>query len=534
MTFLPPTFLLATSAIGLSPMDYAVMALYLLVVVAIGWFYSESGGDTENYLLGGRGMGWLVIGISYTVSLLSTLSLVAIPGEAYNNGLLLMLQSLLAPIFAVLTFFLFIRFYFKTKMFTPFQYLESRFNSKVRGVAAVVYWGTRLFYLALVLYASSKVFEGASGWPPQVTIVVVGIVGIAYTVMGGIRAVVWTDLMQFIVLAIGLTLVLFMAAAQVPGGILGAIQFGFENGRGMEGLTEKSFYTFDPHERIVLWILLISVFAEFLFYNSSDQIAIQRLLSTKGYKEAKRSLFTFVVISLPVTATLWILGLVIFSFYSHQPAGSMPEAGDLALFNFIGSQMPSPLPGIVIAAMLAAVMSTLDSGINSLATVATKDFYLRMFRPNAEESAQVRFSRIMTIVTGAFAIIAGLIIAKVSGSIGETIIEASTVWMSFASVLGPVFLLGVTTRSLSAGNALCALAAGWLALIPMISWYLYSKSNDEVESISFMYVSLPGILVPLIVGYSIALFKKPQPRANIEDLTLWTLSKEAETRLEEK
>lgn len=525
---------MTTSTIGLSPLDYGVMLLYLLVVVAIGWFYSKSGEDTENYLLGGRGMGWLVIGISYTVSLLSTLSLVAVPGEAYNNGVILMLKSFIAPVFAVATFLLFIRFYFKTKMFTPFQYLESRFDSNVRGVAAVVYWGTRLFYLALVLYASSKVFEGASGWSPSITIVVVGIVGIAYTAMGGIRAVVWTDMTQFVVLAIGLTLVLFMAAAQVPGGILGAIQFGFENGRGMEELTEKSFYTFDPHERITLWVLLIAVFAEFLFYNSSDQIAIQRLLSTKGYKEAKRSLYTFVIVSLPVTIMLWILGLVIFAFYSHQPAEAMPAAGDLALFNFIGTQMPSPLPGIVIAAMLAAVMSTLDSGINSLATVATKDFYLRMFRPQAGEDAQVRFSRNMTIATGIFAILAGLLIAQVSGSIGETIIEASTVWMSFASVLAPVFLLGVTTRSLNAKDALIALAAGWVALIPMISWYLYTKSQEGVENISFMYVGVPGLVAPLIVGYGIALFKKPQTGAKIEDLTLWSLSENAESRLEDE
>jgi len=524
---------LATSTVGLDPMDYGVMLIYLLIVFAIGWFYSRSSGNTEDYLLGGRSMGWLVIGISYSVSLLSTLSLVMVPGEAYNNGVILMLKSFIAPFFAAATFFLFIRFYFKTKMFTPFQYLESRFDSKIRGVAAILYCSTRIFYLALVLYASSKVFEGASGWPPQITIIVVGIVGIAYTAMGGIRAVVWTDLAQFIVLAVGLTLVLFMAAAQVPGGLIGAIQFGFENGRGMEELAESSFYTFDPHERITLWILLISVFAEFLFYNSSDQITIQRLLSTKGYHEAKRSMLTFVIISVPVSLVLWALGLVIFAFYSHQTDAPMPASGDLALFEFIGTQMPSPLPGIVIAAMLAAVMSTLDSGINSLATVATKDFYLRMFRPKADESAQVNFSRLMTIATGVFAIISGLLISQISSSIGESIMEAATVWMSFASVLAPVFLLGVTTRSLTSKDVIITLVAGWMALIPMIAWYLYSKSHEGVEDISFMYVGIPGLVVPLAVGYTIALFKSPQPGDKIKDLTLWTLSKKSKERLDD-
>jgi SSS family transporter len=523
-------FVLGSSSIGLSAMDYGVMLLYLVAVVAVGWHFTEKGDDTESYLLGGRGMGWMVIGISYTVSLLSTLSLVAIPGEAYNHGLILILQSLLAPVFAVVTFFIFIRFYFKTKMFTPFQYLESRFDSRVRGVAAMIYWGTRLFYLALVLYASSKVFEGASGWAPEVTIVVVGVVGIAYTAMGGLRAVVWTDVIQFFILALGLGLVFFMASGHVPGGFVGAIQFAFENGRGMEELGQASFYTFNPFERIGLWILVIAVFSEFLFYNSADQIAIQRLLSTSGYKQAKRSLFTYILISLPVTAVLWILGLVMFSFYSHQTSGPMPTSGDLALFNFIGTHMPSPLPGIILAAMLAAVMSTLDSGLNSLATVATKDFYLRMFRPGAGEDAQVRFSRRMTIATGLFAILAGLLVAQVSGSIGETVIEASSVWMCFASVLAPTFLLGVTTRSLNGKQAMIALTSGWVALIPMIGWYLYSKHREDIPDLSFMYVSLPGIVAPLVVGYGMAIFSKPRSGPQIDDLTLWTLSEEKDCR----
>lgn len=530
----PPTSL-ATSVIGLGPIDYGVMILYLLVVFAIGWYYASHGGkNTEGYLLGGRSMGWLVIGISYSVSLLSTLSLVMVPGEAYNNGVILGLKNFIAPFFAVITFFLFIRFYFKAKMFTPFQYLETRFDSRIRGLAAILYCSTRVFYLSLVLYASSKVFEGASGWPPEMTIIVVGLVGIVYTAMGGVRAVVWTDVAQFVVLSVGLIMILFAAAAQVPGGLFGAIQFGFENGRGMEELGEKSFYTFDPHERITIWILLIATFSEFLFYNSSDQIAIQRLLSTKGYRDAKRSLYTSVVISLPVGVVLWTLGLVIFSFYSNQPDLEMPASGDLALFNFIGTQIPSPLPGIIIAAMLAAVMSTLDSGMNSLATVATKDFYLKMFRPNADEAAQVKFSRAMTIGIGVFAIGSGLMISQISGSIGETIMEASTVWMSFASVLAPTFLLGVTTRSLNSKHVLIALVAGWISLIPMIVWYLYSKSQESVEDVSFLYVGVPGLVVPLVIGYGIAIFKKPQSGAKVEDLTLWTLSKEAETRLDEE
>ena len=172
--------------------DYSVLVLYMLAVVGVGVWFSGGKSDTESYLLGSRNMPWWLIGISYLVSLLSTLTLVGVPGEAYSNGVTLAIGTLMSPLFAILTFYIFVRFYFVNRLFTPFDYLERRFSPKIRVLAAGYFWLSRAIYLGLVLYASAKVFTGADNWPVWVTILVVGGIGTIYTILGGFKAVVWS------------------------------------------------------------------------------------------------------------------------------------------------------------------------------------------------------------------------------------------------------------------------------------------------------------------------------------------------------
>ena len=504
-------------------LDYAVVVVYLLVILVIGWRFTERKTSTTSYMLGDRSMAWWLIGVSYTVSLLSTISLVSIPGEAYAHGVIMSLRSVISPVAAMVGFYLFVRFYFRSRVFTPFQYLEERFDVRVRSVAAVLYWLTRLFYLALVLYSSAKVFEGASQWPVPLTIVLVGIVATLYTACGGVRAVIWTDMVQFVILAGGMTWVLFAAVNRGPGGMVEVVQYAIEHGRGMPELQDPQFYSVSPYVRISLWVLIFGVFSEFLFYNSSDQIAIQRLLSTSAYSQAKRSMYTFVVVSIPVTVVLWFIGMAVFAYYGQMPEAQRPVDGDLALFRFIAHELPAPIPGLIVAAMLAAVMSTLDSGINSLSTVATKDFYLRLLRKNATEDDQVRVTRWLTIFTGAFAVVMGLTIAYVSSGLGETIMEAGSIWISLSIIVMPIFLLGVTTRSVGATQAIVLLGVGAAGVIPMIVWYLLGRNLESVETISFMYLTIPGLVAMIVVGSAMAWFSKPQPEEKTDGLTLLSL-----------
>ena len=517
----------SSSASSLGTGDYAVMGVYLAFVVGLGLLFSRKENTTDEYLLGGRRMPWFVIGISYMISLLSTISLVAIPGEAYNHGVTRAFMNVLAPFAAIGTFYIFVRFYFRVKTFTPFSYLEHRFDRRVRLLGSIVFAWTRLTYLAMVVYSSSKVFEGAAGWPVWFTICLIGAIGIFYTTLGGMKAVVWTDFTQFIILLIGMAVITIKISGSVEGGVMGIVTYSFTHGHGFESFKDPEFFSFSPYVRLTFWMMIVGIATEFLFYNSADQISIQRLLATSSYNQAKKAMYTFVLIGLPFSAVLWFVGLAVFSYYAHHPAEAVGLTGDTALFRYIAVHLPSPLPGLVISAMLAAVMSTLDSGMNSLAAVATKDVYIQFIRPDASEERQVFFSRVMTVVVGVFTVVVALLIAGVAESIKDTIIEVNSIWGAFSAVLAPIFLIGVTSRRAKPNHVIVACICAWIVTGCVVAWYLLSKGTDK--PVSFLFVPFPGLVVMLVMGYFPSLFPSLFPgrvdAKKTAGLTLWTLGK---------
>jgi len=499
--------------------DYGAMLVYMVVVLAVGAWFSRGERDTETYLLGGRRISFWLVGISYLMSLLSTNSLVQIPGWAYAKGVTMALGALVMPVAALAAFYLFVPFFFQYKIFTPFEYLERRFSSQTRLAVSLLYLSTRIIYVAMVLYSCSQVFQGAIGWSPEVTIPIVGVVGVLYTMMGGIRAVIWTDFLQFLVMSAGLVAITIKLTHGVPGGAWGAVEYAFENGRGMPELSQAEFYRFDIYAEMTIWMIIISRFSQFLFYNSSEQIAIQRLLTTSSFDQAKRAVWMYVALLLPMMLVLWYLGLAVFSFYHQQPVEVRPEKGDHALFQFIVQELPTPLPGILMSAMLAAVMSTVDSGVNAFATVATKDIYVRFLRPQASESDQVRVSRLMTLTTGTFAVTFALVLSAVARVFQQSVFELDNICHALVYVLPGIFLLGVINRRIGARGVFLAGTIGLAAVVAMLVWFYIGKTQGR--SIGFLYVNVTGLLVTFLAGTVISFFLRRPRDDRWKGLTLW-------------
>ena len=510
----------ATAVSGLHVADYAIIIVYMGVVVALGAWFSRKTEDTDAYLMGGRSLPWWLIGVSYIASLISTVSMVGAPGEAYKSGITASLWPIFGVVFSIGFFFLFVRFYFQSRTFTPFEYLERRFGIASRSSAAGVYCIARGLYLATVLFAAAKVFQGTSNWPVPWTILLVGSVGVLYTTMGGLRAVVWTDFLQFLVLAGGVGLIVFQAIRVSPGGFTDVFSYAAEHDHLFPELGDRSFFSLSPYVRLTLWVLLLRAVADHLFYKSADQILIQRMLATKGYWEAFRSVLFGSIIAPAIVLLLYLVGLCLFRYYAQFPPDQRPPA-DLAMFRFVTSQFPAPVPGLFVAAMLAAIMSTLDSGINSLATVVTKDFYLRFWRPDSSESGQVRFSRWMTFAVGALVIVAALGIAQSAETVGGTVLESSGVWQSLVVVLAPVFLLGVATRRAGQLQALVSMLVGLLATAGLIAWYYLARARGL--EVGFHVAAVGGFLITLALGFGLCLLARRRPKGEPDNLTLWTL-----------
>lgn len=506
--------------------DYSLMFLYLGLTIILGILFSRRENNTEDYFLGGRKMPVSVIAVSMFVTLFSAISFVALPGEAFQHGLSMYLINLLMPISLILCFSMFVKFYFAIDSFTPFNYLEKRYDKNIRLLVSVSFILMRLSYLGVVMYASAKCLTGVSGFPIWVIILFVGVIGIFYTTLGGMKAVVWTDFLQFFILVIGLSIVFWKIFSAVDGGIAGTVTYAFENERGFEVLKDmKSFTSFSIFERFTLWTLIISSFSTFTFTFGCDQMTIQRLLSLSSYKKAKWATFINAMLGIPVIALFWLIGLGLFSFYgstsSTLPEGIHPNE---VMSYFMVTELPTPVPGLLMSALLAAVMSTIDSGMNSLSAVFVKDVYITRINPNSTVEQEMRVSKIMTIVWGVVFICFGIIVGLLSENIASSVLEVGGIWGALLGVPAGTFLLGVTTKRAHSGVIyLCSIIAV-IVLLTLV--YCYYSEPDPSNRVSFNIVGSSPFIVMVLFGYPLSLlWQRRKDAKSIKGLTLWTYEK---------
>ncbi len=481
--------------------DYAVMAGYMLAVLGIGFYFSKNEKNSDDFLLGGRSMPYVAIGLSCMMSLLSSVSIVIVPGEIFKNGLTLFsLSSTLGLFLAIPCFLLFIRFYFKLGSFTPYEYLEYRYTPAVRSIIAISSLYTRILYLGTVLYTTSKIFEGAYGWSAWQTILLVGVIGTLYTVMGGMKAVVWSDVMQFVVLIGGFIVVVIVLSINMKGGPWGAISYAFEHGRGLPQYASADFYKLSPYIRLSFWLLLYGAIVGPLTTACSDQIAIQRFLSTKNWKEGFKSQIVATFTAFPFILVLMFVGLALFTYYAQNPDPGLKDS-DGVFFRFIATHLPTPMPGIFMAAMLAAIMSTLDSGMNSMATIWLKEVHQKYIDKKICSRKEVRVSRWATLIVGCIAIILGLLLDSSGKWLAQSAAEIGVLFALFSAIILPAFLFAVLSPR---ANSMLI----WMLMFYSIGdgvaakiWYALSRSTKQAWQtgsslswagpISYWYAAIP-------------------------------------------
>lgn len=492
-----------------SSIDILIIAVYMIAIIGVGFLFSRRNETTENYLLGGRNMPYLAIGLSCTMSLLSSVSIVMVPGEICNHGLtLFVFAPTLIPLVQIPFYLLFTRFYFKLGSFTPYEYLEYRYNAGVRALIAISAFYSRVIYLGLVLYSTSKIFSGAYGWPPQFTIMLVGIIGVLYTALGGIKAVVWTDVIQFFVLFGGVAVTVAVLCAGIDGGAVEAVACAFREGHGLPQFSDPQFYGFSPYVRLLFFLLLWNALIDPLTMACSDQINIQRLLCTRDWRAGLKSQVVATITGLFSRLSLYFIGMALFTFYLQHPEPAQTAlSGDTLFFHFVSTRLPSPLPGIFMAAMLAAIMSPLDSGINSMATVWLKEIHEKFINRRLSDAGKVRISRFATIIIGGFAVALGLALEFSGRWLSQSVAEVGTIFYLLGAATLPAFLFAVLSRRANAaliwGYTFFAFGEG----IAKNLWYVLSRSAvqawEKNPALGFGWGGpLPAVwfLVPLIAG----------------------------------
>nr|BAL53841.1 SSS sodium solute transporter superfamily protein [uncultured Acidobacteriota bacterium] len=468
----------------LTELDYTVFLLYLGLIILTGSAFYRRREDLEDYLLAGRAMKWYAIAPSIVATLFSGITYLGAPAFAYANNLTLLLVGLtILPAIPIVAR-IFVPIYYASRVFSAYEYLENRFNKKVRNSASFLFLILRCSYLAVVLYAPSLVLSMITDISLTESVLLMGLATTIYTFLGGARAVIWTDVFQFFVFTGTIILILWEVLRGIGGNVFEALHIADEYGR----LKLVDFRWDLSNSQSVWGILLGGTFINLSTYGV-DQIVVQRYLTAPSWQHACRALIANAIVVMLMLPCLYAIGIALFAFYQKHPdhLGSLPT-GDAILPYFVVHELPPGIPGLFVASLFAAVMSTVSSTLNSLTTISVVDFYQQYIKTRMPYIRELKLSRLLTLTWGAVATILALFI----GRWGGTLIEASiTVNSFFGGVLLGVFLLGRYTQRANSQGAFLGLLMGICSLTVIAG----------MTKVSFFWYSPLGCGMTMLIGY---------------------------------
>ena len=462
--------------------NYFVLAAYLLVLLIIGFIYSKNQKSTEDFFKGGNRIPWWAAGLSIFGTQLSAITFMAIPAKTFATDWLyffLMMTIIMVSPFIIKYF---LPFYRRYNLTTAYEYLEIRFNLSTRLVGSMMYVFLQLGRLGIVLLLPSLALSVVTGIDVNLCILTMGLMSILYTVLGGIEAVIWTDVLQVIVLLGGALLSLVILYFSLDGEVIKNYIGWYDKMKIFEWDLEFTHPT--------LWVVLIGGLASNMVQYGSDQTVIQRYLTTKDEKSAAKGITVGAWMTLPATLIFFSLGTLLFVYYKSQPELLSPviDKTDAIFPWFIVNSLPQGVSGLLIAAVFAASMSSLDSSMNSVSTVITTDFVRRLW-PLSRESDYLRLARWITVVIG----VIGTAIAWIMATWG-----ISSLWDHFnmivglfAGGLGGVFVLGIFVKRASGYGALIGLVASGLV-------QFFIKEYTEVHLLMYAFT---GMFSSVIIGW---------------------------------
>lgn len=381
---------------GFGAANLAVLGLYLVLMLVIGWASGRRIRTSRGFFIADGRMNYVVVGVSILGTYLSALTMMGLPGMSYGEHdwtYMVQLPFLLLTA-AVITGFVLPR-YREAGIVSVYAYLEERIGISARLIGSVSFILFALGRMGLVLYLPALAFSTVTGVSLPACIVVMGVIITAYTVMGGMEAVVWTDFVQVIVFVVGALLTL--------GYIFGNITFEQFLAIGRE---HNKFRVLVPSLDITrittLWLILETIFQTIRIYATQQDVA-QRYMTTESTRKAALSAWIGILSYIPLGFLFYFIGTALFVFYKANPGAALPAKADQIYPHFVMNQLPAGVAGLVIAAIFAAAMSSIDSCMNSASTVCIEDFVKRFRRRNGDDGSYLRLARWLTVAWGGIA-----------------------------------------------------------------------------------------------------------------------------------
>ena len=490
---------------SLAALDIFVLVFYFALMLAIGLYFSRRNTTTEQYFLGGRQFNGWVIGLSLVGTSISSITFLAYPADAFKTNWLRFLPNLMLPLAIVVAAYFFLPLLRKDNSVTAYEFLERRFGPSIRAYGATAFMLAQIARISMILYLISLVIQTMTGLDAHQCVIIAGVFVAAYTIIGGIEAVVWTDVIQTIVLLSGGILCLVTIVNLLPGGIMQVIDIAWSSNKLSVGEFTGTEYRNSnwqlalTHKTATMMLLigLVSWLTEY----SSNQNTVQRFCASKSESEARKAMFVCAAVSVPTWAFFMFLGSALFAFFQvfPHPTPDAILAGELKaeeiLPFFIIEYLPAGVVGLVIAAAIAAAMSSLDSSINAIATVATNDVYRRFLKQGMLDAHYLSFAKLIAALAGLLMIGGALYLIDASTT---TLQDTATILTALlAGGLLTIYLIGFFSSRCEAIHILL----GIIATMIYTSWTIVSSSGLQNYPFDLYYTGLLGNIVMFVIAY---------------------------------
>ncbi len=510
----------------LAPVDLTIIGIYFLIIFGIGFYFSRKERTSEDYFLAGRNVGWFAIGASLFVSNISTEHFIGLAGSGASSGLAVGHFEWLACMILLILGWVFVPFYLRSNVFTMPEFLERRFNrhcaTYLASISIIAYIFTKI---SVHLYAAAIVLERVAGWHPLTAAIILVVATGIYTIAGGLAAVIYTDLVQTLILIAGAAILTVIGLEKIGGfaGLRAALPASYFHM--IKPAADAEF----PWTGIFFGAPILGI-----WYWCTDQVIVQRVLSAKDEGHAKAgTIFAGFLKILPVFI-LVLPGLIAFALYPSlfTTTNGHVTNGDIAYPTLIVNLLPAGLVGLMIAALLAALMGAMSSVFNSASTMVTLDFYKKL-RPQATEVQLVSFGR---IATGAMVVLGILWVPFIHLLSAQLYIYLQSVQAYISPPIAACFIFGILWPRLNGQGAISSLLFGFVLGAGRFIFEVLDKTRHFSSPIvrwtvdmNFLHYAIFMFVLCAAVLIGVSLLYPPPSREKIAGLTFATVSQKLET-----
>lgn len=481
--------------------DYLILIAYFSGVLILGSFFSKSQKSLKDFFMGSGTIPWWAAAISGIATIASAISYIGAVGLGFSSDFSFLQYRLAMPIALLVICVVILPFFFHSGIYSIYSYLEMRFNLTIRLIGSALFILFKCCFLAIGIYAPAIILNVLTGIDIITIVLATGVLTTLYTLMGGMKAVIWTDVPQLIIMLGGVVAIIWVGTDGVEGGMSQVIAVGMEHGK------FRYFNTaFSLTETYTVWSGIIGGTFLIISQFGTDQAEMQRFLTVDSLKKSNLAIITSTVVASLLGFFIFYEGAVLFAFYQQRGQVDIPT--NEVFIKFVIEELPTGVRGFLVAAIFAAAMSTISSVLNSQTTVFLSDFYNRF----KENEASVSLARLVTVVIGVFT----TLLACLGGYLGNVLEAATSIINFFGGAFVGLFLLGMLNKRAGTKGALVGFALGFLAVLVTATF----------TSVSFMWYSAIGGFVTFLTGSFVSLVLPDAPRPDqLKYVFSWSLKR---------